>query len=516
MLPRTLHRKKLILEVAVYFFVAVVVVLAGVPSLVAGANSDSTKHGQVSFAPQPAPHVPLPARFRHDLHELFPHPTTPPVAPPLDSLKAGAGQVASQLQVLRSYGSPAMAPGADGSTSLPPPDPTDPRFCVNCTKPAVAVDATYVAPPPVVLAIPSQTVVQSNPGDPVCIPNACLNNCTCHGTCDATSLTCTCGRGWTGDDCSIQMPDFLGCPNNCSSHGLCDEESRACLCMYPFSGDDCGYATCNNDCNNHGTCDHRTGLCVCDADYFGDDCLDHLCGTRCSGHGVCNKHTGTCLCDPGWYGSDCVNPMTADSDVFRCPANCNNNGVCDSDSQVCQCIPPYFGYKCEGVCHVPAVTFCYMIDYLVPQYIDDQKADARAAAAYKTVESAPNFAVSNSTCVYGARMVACAAEFPKCGASKALKPCKQWCNLYAPLCGFACGSLFVDQSWDRNAQECFGMPDPFYIPNRMVGMAPRELIPPQLPDVAVISGTNVIVTQAATGATLGSSQTVAPLPDTGR
>jgi len=66
---------------------------------------------------------------------------------------------------------------------------------------------------------------------PACF-GTCTNDCSGHGTCNLG--TCSCSRGWKGDDCSTQD---LVCPKNCGGKGKCN--NGVCSCISGYTGADC-------------------------------------------------------------------------------------------------------------------------------------------------------------------------------------------------------------------------------------------------------------------------------------
>lgn len=55
------------------------------------------------------------------------------------------------------------------------------------------------------------------------------------------------------------------CPNDCSGHGTCEASTGICECSGKFTGDDCSELPCPNDCtaDENGVCDNQTGVCTC-------------------------------------------------------------------------------------------------------------------------------------------------------------------------------------------------------------------------------------------------------------
>ena len=64
---------------------------------------------------------------------------------------------------------------------------------------------------------------------------SCPNNCSRRGACE--DHACVCDRNWAGSDCSVPV-----CAENCGSgsgRGKCRPDGSGCDCHPGFSGDDC-------------------------------------------------------------------------------------------------------------------------------------------------------------------------------------------------------------------------------------------------------------------------------------
>lgn len=100
-------------------------------------------------------------------------------------------------------------------------------------------------------------------------PRGCFGKGTCLG-----NGTCSCHRGWGGEDCSLSRP--VRCPDpKCSGHGMCDT-TGLCSCGKGYVGPTCSIQVvtlpnaCMNNCSGHGSCTH--GICMCSSEWGGDFC----------------------------------------------------------------------------------------------------------------------------------------------------------------------------------------------------------------------------------------------------
>eukprot|EP00899_Mesostigma_viride_P002198 jgi/Mesvir1/1197/Mv17689-RA.1 len=94
---------------------------------------------------------------------------------------------------------------------------------------------------------------------------SCLNNCSRRGQC--IDGHCDCFRGFGGSYCS-----YDACPNDCSGHGTCDA-SGECVCNAGYTGYDCSTRACNQNCNlMAGSCDDGVCEFPC-SPVMGDVCM---------------------------------------------------------------------------------------------------------------------------------------------------------------------------------------------------------------------------------------------------
>lgn len=186
--------------------------------------------------------------------------------------------------------------------------------------------------------------------------------CSNRGACDHRTGVCHCYTGFTSSngqgqpgnypDCGYAYLPITDCPGRkgipCSGHGTCNYSSYTCECDRGWGDGDCSRRTCamgpawfdypsdNNEahalaeCSNRGTCNPNTGLCQCDSNFEGEACERMSCpgkGTpagECSGNGVCltmaqlakyNRINGDP--EPVEYGSQYGNPLTWDENSVR-------------------------------------------------------------------------------------------------------------------------------------------------------------------------------------------------------
>ncbi|WAR23472.1 FBN1-like protein, partial [Mya arenaria] len=218
----------------------------------------------------------------------------------------------------------------------------------------------------------------------------CAEQCKCISEntelCDRINGTCTCMRGWKGDQCSVDINEceVVSCPVN--SYCVNTNGSYTCDCDRGFAkagqtckacegfqfGVDCTSAcdNCNkniNECTvlkDHGClhiCMNTEGsyYCSCKAGQFGDGnnctpCNDYTYGINCTNGCQCNanntarpcdKATGECSCKEGWTGETC------DEDINECSHgnNCNlraNTGCHNTvGSYECSC---FRGFVLDG------------------------------------------------------------------------------------------------------------------------------------------------------------------------
>ncbi|XP_042289870.1 protein eyes shut homolog isoform X1 [Thunnus maccoyii] len=164
----------------------------------------------------------------------------------------------------------------------------------------------------------------------------------------------------------LDLPDDLKytcripCPQNfqpCANGGRCvlnDASSYTCICTPGWSGQSCH--TNVNDCVQHwcqngATCvDEIDGYsCLCPRGYTGIYCeedIDYCVGHRCSEHGVCldQQYNFTCRCMLGFEGSLCE-LETNECNSFPCASGATCVDLI-SDYR-CHCPPGFEGRTCS-------------------------------------------------------------------------------------------------------------------------------------------------------------------------
>ncbi|KAJ8614227.1 hypothetical protein CTAYLR_001148 [Chrysophaeum taylorii] len=197
--------------------------------------------------------------------------------------------------------------------------------------------------------------------------------CSNRGTCDTTTGTCDCsitstcaeacfatsdGYGNEGarGDCGAAVVNIDTCPGEveCSSHGVCDETTLSCECQGGYTGGDCSLMTCPLgkswfsrptaddvahqdlvECSNAGICDRDFGECECDANFEGSACQYLVCpgDGDCGGRGEClsmsllaeaSKVNG--VANPRTYGATPNDALRWDWDSVR-GCKCNDGYV---------------------------------------------------------------------------------------------------------------------------------------------------------------------------------------------
>uniref|UniRef100_A0AAQ5Z5T4 Protein eyes shut homolog n=1 Tax=Amphiprion ocellaris TaxID=80972 RepID=A0AAQ5Z5T4_AMPOC len=198
-----------------------------------------------------------------------------------------------------------------------------------------------------------------------CIQHWCQNGATCVDEIDGYS--CLCPRGYTGVYCEEDIDYCVG--HRCSEHGVCLDQryNFTCRCTLGFEGRLCEVETneCNSfPCSNGATCvdlisDYR---CHCPPGFEGRTCSENVndCWSQpCLNGGSCMDliNDYICHCPLGYHGRDCS------SSVSQCVSNpCNPEGslLCVEleNTFKCVCQHGYTGPRCrtpinrcvEGLC----------------------------------------------------------------------------------------------------------------------------------------------------------------------
>ena len=149
--------------------------------------------------------------------------------------------------------------------------------------------------------------------------NICENNCSNNGNC--SFARCICKNTYWGTSCENSYCPGTFCYTDpdiftpqvcyhCSNNGEC-LSNGTCSCNKGFIGDDCSIQDCPNECSGkpYGTCIvmKPQSQCFCNESLRrgGDDCSVVFCLNSCGSLGECNEGDGTCVCNPGYYGDDC-------------------------------------------------------------------------------------------------------------------------------------------------------------------------------------------------------------------
>ncbi|XP_065830968.1 uncharacterized protein [Oscarella lobularis] len=127
--------------------------------------------------------------------------------------------------------------------------------------------------------------------------------------------------GWEIEDCSTRLPFLCSklpadeCPNACSRHGQCDRATRTCSCFKGWHGEDCNDFHCNdvNDCSVYGTC-VGPNQCRCRVGWKGRACTTTYCNlyTTCD---ACSRQPGCGWCDSQ---SSCIPGLGSRPDKQQC------------------------------------------------------------------------------------------------------------------------------------------------------------------------------------------------------
>ncbi|XP_070193339.1 delta-like protein C [Littorina saxatilis] len=178
-----------------------------------------------------------------------------------------------------------------------------------------------------------------------------------HYTCNATTGEKICMRGWTGNNCNVDIDECLAgpCSNNAPCHNL--PGTYECVCTNGYTGQDCNLvdSLCHSaPCQNGGSCsgDMENYTCACSFEWTGRDCetqVDFCEANPCENSATCYGTIGnyTCVCSPGWNGTTCTTEVDAcDS------APCQNGAPCSKLPQgeyQCGCKPEHEGKNCEAL-----------------------------------------------------------------------------------------------------------------------------------------------------------------------
>lgn len=195
-------------------------------------------------------------------------------------------------------------------------------------------------------------------------------HCVLVGSGPGASFSCSCGDGFTGDDCTGCDPGFFGptcsypCPIGdppCSGHGSCaasSESTSGCACDAPWAGDRCDEcvagsfgADCSSTCGYCGDAD--TGFCDDGVNGTGA-CQCRVGWAKAAGEAAAPSALCT-VCADGWYGAECDQSCGACGVHGTCDDGLSGTGACECDAgwsgEAChECAAGYFGFDCSGFC----------------------------------------------------------------------------------------------------------------------------------------------------------------------
>ena len=167
-------------------------------------------------------------------------------------------------------------------------------------------------------------------------PCSTFSNCTS----GAEGVTCSCLEGYGGPTCSLPAPPPSPCGSNpCLHGGTCQpagQDDYVCVCSRGFTGDNCqlNLDDCASEpCLNGGTCLDGIGGFVC-------ECRRGVTGEFCQVY-----------CPEGWGGQFCQDSLFSPA-CFSSP--CGQEGTCEETTIeegeggfVCLCPPTRTGPTCD-------------------------------------------------------------------------------------------------------------------------------------------------------------------------
>uniref|UniRef100_A0A8C7WP38 Protein eyes shut homolog n=1 Tax=Oryzias sinensis TaxID=183150 RepID=A0A8C7WP38_9TELE len=187
---------------------------------------------------------------------------------------------------------------------------------------------------------------------------------------NASSYTCICTRGWTGQTCRINVNDCI--QHWCQNMATCVDEidGYSCLCPSGYTGvfceEDIDYCV-GHSCSEHGIClDHQYNFtCRCMLGFEGPVCeveTNECNSFPCSSGATCVDLISDyrCLCPLGFEGRTCSHNV---NDCWSQP--CLNGGTCLDriNDYICHCPLGYHGEDCSlsssrCVCDSEGTVFC--------------------------------------------------------------------------------------------------------------------------------------------------------------
>lgn len=122
---------------------------------------------------------------------------------------------------------------------------------------------------------------------------------------------CMCDEGFSGDSCDIFIKEtdyerekkellLRDYHTKDCKQGSYDNITKTCTCVRGFTGSDCSIELCK-----YGSYNYRDETCTCQDGYYGNTC-EKSCISECNYNGnICNSDR-VCVCDNGWYGDTCA------------------------------------------------------------------------------------------------------------------------------------------------------------------------------------------------------------------
>lgn len=152
-------------------------------------------------------------------------PTLPPWTPTVASMDKPMSVSSGEPTVL--WDSP--------STLLPAPRVLD-NFELEVLAGSASVEEASSGEEPALPGTPADGSAEQTPSDP-CENNPCLHGGTCKA--NGTLYGCSCGQGFTGENCEIDIDDCVSSP--CENGGTCIDEVNTfiCLCLPSYGGSLC-------------------------------------------------------------------------------------------------------------------------------------------------------------------------------------------------------------------------------------------------------------------------------------
>uniref|UniRef100_A0A672IFL9 Protein eyes shut homolog n=1 Tax=Salarias fasciatus TaxID=181472 RepID=A0A672IFL9_SALFA len=185
-----------------------------------------------------------------------------------------------------------------------------------------------------------------------------LQPCANGGRCvlnNASSYTCICSPGWSGQDCRVNVNDCI--QHWCQNGATCVDEidGYSCLCPRGYAGiyceEDIDYCV-GHRCSEHGVCldQQHNFTCLCTLGFEGPLCeveTNECSSFPCSNGATCVDLISDyrCYCPPGFQGRTCSESV---NDCWSQP--CLNGGSCvdQTNDYICHCPVGYHGEDCSS------------------------------------------------------------------------------------------------------------------------------------------------------------------------